>query len=157
MQHVIVGAGPAGVIAAETLARLEPDSDVVLVGDEPGPPYSRMAIPYYLTGMIDEAGTHIRKTANHFEDLGIRVVQARAEAVAPADGRLQLVNGDSLGFDRLLVATGASAVKPPVPGLDSEGVHHCWTLADARAIARTARSRQRPDVSAERRDVRPWW
>ncbi len=139
MQHVIVGAGPAGVIAAETLARVDPDSEVVLIGDEPEPPYSRMAIPYYLTGMIDEAGTYIRKTANHYQDLGIRVVQARAQAVAPDDGRLDLANGESLAFDRLLVATGASAVKPPVPGLDAEGVHHCWTLADARAIAKLAK------------------
>ena len=138
MQHVIVGAGPAGVIAAETLVRLDPDSDVVVVGDEPGPPYSRMAIPYYLTGMIDEAGTRIRKTANHYQDLGIRVVQGRAESVAAADGRLTLEGGESLAFDRLLVATGASAVKPPVPGLDADGVHHCWTLADARAIAALA-------------------
>ena len=134
----IIGAGPAGVIAAETLVRLDPGSDVVVVGDEPGPPYSRMAIPYYLTGMIDEAGTRIRKTANHYQDLGIRLVQGRAEAVAAADGRLTLEGGESLAFDRLLVATGASAVKPPVPGLDADGVHHCWTLADARAIAALA-------------------
>ena len=46
MQHVIVGAGPAGVVAAETLRKGDRAADIVLIGDEPEPPYSRMAIPY---------------------------------------------------------------------------------------------------------------
>ena len=45
MQHVIVGAGPAGVVAAETLRKGDRAADIVLIGDEPEPPYSRMAIP----------------------------------------------------------------------------------------------------------------
>ena len=50
MKHVIIGAGPAGVIAAETLRKVQPDSSVTIINDEPEPPYSRMAIPYYLIG-----------------------------------------------------------------------------------------------------------
>ena len=61
MHHVIIGAGPAGVIAAETLHRRDPDADITLIGDEPEPPYSRMAIPYYLIDGIDEQGTYLRK------------------------------------------------------------------------------------------------
>ena len=45
MQHVILGAGPAGVIAAETIRKHAPADRIVLVGDEPEAPYSRMAIP----------------------------------------------------------------------------------------------------------------
>ena len=56
MRHVIIGNGPAGVIAAETLRAQRPADDIVLVGDEPEPPYSRMAIPYLLAGDIGEAG-----------------------------------------------------------------------------------------------------
>ncbi len=44
-RYVIVGAGPAGVIAAETLRKLDRDGDILLVHGENGPPYSRMAIP----------------------------------------------------------------------------------------------------------------
>ena len=62
MTYVIIGAGPAGVTAAETLRKADPAGEVVLIGGEPEPPYSRMAIPYLLTGMIDEAGTYLRKT-----------------------------------------------------------------------------------------------
>ena len=55
MNHVIIGAGPAGVVAAETLKKLDPESNVTLIGNEPEPPYSRMAIPYLLIENIDEA------------------------------------------------------------------------------------------------------
>ena len=53
--HLILGAGPAGVIAAETLRRYAPNDAIMIVGDEPEPPYSRMAIPYLLAGRIDLA------------------------------------------------------------------------------------------------------
>ena len=60
MKHVILGAGPAGVIAAETIRKHAPQDEIVLVGDEPEAPYSRMAIPYLLMGNVGEEGTHLR-------------------------------------------------------------------------------------------------
>ena len=134
MTYVVLGAGPAGVVAAETLAKTSPGNDVVLIGDEPEPPYSRMAIPYYLTGKIGEAGTYLRMTDDHYAALGITYLQGRADSVDPKAGKLTLVGGESRDFDKLLIATGASPIKPPVEGLDLAGVHHCWTLADARRI-----------------------
>ncbi|MGH8247765.1 MAG: FAD-dependent oxidoreductase, partial [Gammaproteobacteria bacterium] len=75
MQHVIVGAGPAGVIAAETLRKVDPDSAILLVGDELEPPYSRMALPYYLSNRIDEAGTYLRKSKQHYRDRRIDLIR----------------------------------------------------------------------------------
>ena len=135
MQHVIVGAGPAGVVAAETLRKGDRSAGIVLIGDEPEPPYSRMAIPYVLDGSVEESGTFLRKTDGHYEGLGIEYRQGRAESVAPADGALTLSGGERVSYDRLLLATGATPFQPPVPGLDSPGVHNCWTLADCRQIA----------------------
>ena len=135
MQHVIVGAGPAGVVAAETLRKGDRAADIVLIGDEAEPPYSRMAIPYVLEGMIEEGGTHLRKTNGHYEGHGIQYRQGRAESVAPADGTLTLAGGETVSYDRLLLSTGATPLSPPVPGLDLPGVHNCWTLADCRKIA----------------------
>ncbi len=53
MRYVILGAGPAGVTAAETLRKCDPDSSITLVSGEKEPPYARMAIPYLLEGKID--------------------------------------------------------------------------------------------------------
>ena len=80
MKHIILGNGPAGVVAAETLRRVAPADDILLVGNEDEPPYSRMAIPYLLEGNIDEAGTYLRKTAGHFASL--RIEQRRGRVVA---------------------------------------------------------------------------
>jgi NAD(P)H-nitrite reductase large subunit len=138
MTYVVVGAGPAGVVAAETLAKTDPGSEVVLIGREDAPPYSRMAIPYYLTGNIEEQGTYLRKTEGHYDNLGIKYVQAEVESVSPDSHQLNLKGGGTQSYSKLLISTGASPIKPPVPGLDLPGVHHCWTLEDARKIIELA-------------------
>ena len=133
--HVILGAGPAGVIAAETIRKHAPYSDTItLVGDEPEPPYSRMAIPYLLMGNIDEAGTYLRKTPSHFAGLRINQLFAQAVSVDIAIKSIALSSGEYLSYDRLLIATGSRPARPPIPGIDSAGVHPCWTLEDARKI-----------------------
>ncbi len=136
--HVILGAGPAGVIAAETIRKHAPQDAITIVGDEPEPPYSRMAIPYLLAGNIAEAGTHLRHAPDHFERQRITVRRGRAVSIDTVEREVALEGGERLGFDRLLIATGSRPVKPPVPGIDSPGVHTCWTLDDARHIMQLA-------------------
>lgn len=135
MKHVIVGAGPAGVVAAETLHKSDHNAEIHLIGGEPEPPYSRMAIPYLLEGNITEDGTYLRKTAGHYDALAIQYSHGRVETVTAGDNSLTMEGGGSIGYDRLLIATGARPVQLPVPGMDLAGVHNCWTLADARAIS----------------------
>jgi len=135
MRHVIIGNGPAGVIAAETLRAQRPRDDIVLVGDEPEPPYSRMAIPYLLSGDIGEAGTYLRKGPDHFTGLRITLRQAAAQNINTQARTVLLSDGGVLAYDRLLLATGSSPADPPIPGIDSPGVLTCWSLADARKIA----------------------
>lgn len=138
MRHVIIGAGPAGVTAAETLRKQDPAAEVVLIGDEPEPAYSRMAIPYYLSNKIGERGTYLRHDPDHLDKLGIGQIQGRVTRVDSAAKQLQLAGADPVGFDRLLLATGSNPIKPPIQGLDQPGVHHCWTLEDARNIVKYA-------------------
>jgi NAD(P)H-nitrite reductase large subunit len=139
MKHLILGNGPAGVVAAETLRKLSAGDEITLLGDEPGPPYSRMAIPYLLMGDIEEKGTWLRKDPGHFERLGIALKAGRAASVDTAKREVRLESGEKLAWDRLLVATGSRPNRPPIPGIEMPGVHPCWTLEDARAIAARAR------------------
>ncbi len=143
MKHVIIGNGPAGVIAAETLRKADSKADITLIGDEPEPPYSRMAIPYFLMGNIGEAGTHLRKEKGHFDALGIKLLKGRAAGIDAKARKVKLADGKSLDFDRLLIATGSHPLKPPIAGLDAPNVHTCWTLEDARAIVKLAQSGSR--------------
>lgn len=135
-KYVLIGAGPAGVQAAEAIRHADPVGDITLLSGEPGEPYSRMAIPYILTGRIDESGARSRKAAGHFASLAIRYRNQRAVKVhaGPVGGTVDLDDGSRLPYDRLLVATGSSPALPPIPGTDLPGVTTCWTLDDARFI-----------------------
>lgn len=139
MRHIILGAGPAGVIAAETIRKHAPHDEVYLVGDEPEAPYSRMAIPYLLIGNVGEDGTHLRHAGDHYDRLGIQLKRNRAVKVDAAAKTVTMDDGSTHGFDRLLIATGSSPATPPIPGIAGPGVHSCWTLADARAIMARAK------------------
>jgi len=134
MRHVIIGSGPAGVIAAETLRKTDPAAEITLVCGEGEVPYARMAIPYLLKGDIDEAGTYIRKDPDHFRRLRLELVHARARDVDTASRTVALSNRRSLPYDRLLIATGSRPSRERIPGIDLPGVQTCWTLDDARAI-----------------------
>ncbi len=135
MDYLILGAGPAGVLAAESLRAADPSGAIVLIGDEPEPPYSRMAIPYLLIEDIGEEGTYLRHGEGHYENLRIEVRRDRASGVDTGARRVALEGGESLAYDRLLIATGSRAAMPPIPGIDLPGVETCWTLEDARRIA----------------------
>lgn len=137
MNFVIIGAGSAGVRAAETLRDNLPDASITLVSGEPGEPYARMAIPYILNGAIDEDGARQRRSHEHLAALGIRYLNQRALQVqaGPNGGQVELEDGSRLDYDRLLVATGSSPSLPPIPGTDVPGAVTCWTLEDARQIA----------------------
>ncbi len=138
MRHVIIGAGPAGVRAAETIRALQPEADITLVDGEGEAPYSRMAIPYLLEGKIGEQGTWLHRPLDFYSQQRIALVRGRAKELDAAAKRVLLEDGTALDYDRLLVATGARAINPPVQGLAHDRVHHCWTLEDARAIEQLA-------------------
>jgi NAD(P)H-nitrite reductase large subunit len=139
MKYLIIGAGPAGVAAAETLVRTDPGGEITLLRGEAGEPYARMAIPYLLSGRIQERGTHIRPDPAHYGRLGIQVLGGRATSVDPQARIVRLADGGTLPYDRLLVATGSTPALQKIPGIDLPGVHTCWTLEDARFLLEHAR------------------
>ena len=138
MNHIIIGAGPAGVIAAETLRKLDSVSNITVIGDESEVPYSRMALPYLLADKVGEDGTHLRHGADHYAAHGIKIRQGRVTAVDTDAKSVTMDGGDSLSYDKLLIATGSHTLRPPIAGMDLPGIENCWTLADARRIAERA-------------------
>ena len=136
--YVVVGAGPAGVQTVEHLRKNDPSSSILLVGGENEPPYSRMAIPYLLIGKVGEDGTYLRRDSDHYEKLCIEYRQGLVKKVDADGSTLNMADGSAISYGKLCLATGASPIKPPIPGLDNKGVHHCWTLEDARKIIELA-------------------
>ncbi len=138
MQHIIIGAGPGGVVAAETLRKTNPTDQITLIGDEAVPPYSRMAIPYLLVNDIEESGTFLRAT-DHYENHGINYLQGRVASIDSDAKSCTLENGDILNYDQLCIASGSTPISPPIEGIDLPNVHSCWTLEDAREISALAK------------------
>lgn len=132
-RHVIVGGGTAGLNAILTIREQERgESEIVLVSAER--PYARMVLPYYLGRGIAESRLFTLTPARMAQ---LRVqphIGRRAARLDPAANALTLDDGAILPYDDLLIATGSSPVKPPVPGADAPGVHSFWTLAQARAV-----------------------
>lgn len=131
-QHIIIGAGPAGVAAAETIRARDADAAVTLISHEPA--YSRMVLPYYLAKEIPEkhvlTGHQDYFTERNIEailGIGVQQVDAGQKTITLSDGTIR-------AFDSLLIATGSSAQQAPIPGTDLEGVYSFWTLADARKV-----------------------
>ncbi len=139
MHYVIIGAGPAGVNAAEHLRKYDPVSQITMLVAEDVPPYSRMALPYYLVGNIEAEGTYLRKNSGHFQDLNITLKHGRASSVDTSAKVIKLLDGDTLSYDKLLVATGATATRPPIPGIDLDNIFNCWSLADSHKIVQSTK------------------
>lgn len=132
-RHVIVGAGTGGLNAITTIREIDHGaSEVVLVSVER--PYSRMVLPYYLARDITES--HVF-TANPSRLAQLKVtphIGRRAASLDTKANKLTLDNDTVIEYDDLLIATGSSPVRAPVPGADSPGVHSFWTLDQARDV-----------------------
>jgi len=133
---VIVGAGLAGAKAAETLREEGFTGRVVLIGAEPQRPYERPPLSKGLllgTAEPDSAYVHEPDWYDR-HDVELRTGSA-AHAVDRDRRRVRLAAGEEIGYDRLLLATGARPRTLSVPGARLDGVHHLRTLTDSERIA----------------------
>ncbi len=136
--YVIVGTGVAGIAAAEAIREQDPSGQIVLIGDERYGFYSRPGLAYYLTGEVPEDQLY-PYLPRDFRRLGLRQINDRVVSVEANEHRITLSTGQTIRYDRLLLATGAQASPLNVPGHDLEGVIKFDTLEDTREIIQLAR------------------
>ena len=137
-RYLILGMGPAGLSAAETIRALDTTADILLVSDDAYGYYSRPGLAYYLTGELRDDALY-PFTEQDFRERDLRRLQASAVALHPGSHQLELQDGRRLDYDRLLLATGSLAFKPPLPGIDLEGVVKLDDMADAQEIVERCR------------------
>ncbi len=138
-RYVIVGTGVAGIAAAEAIRQVDPQGQILLIGDEPDGYYSRPGLAYFLTGEIPEKQLFPFR-AEDFRRLRLTWWHDRVTRIDPARHVLQVQKRpEPVRYDRLLLATGSAAVRPDWPGIDLQGVVKLDTLPDARTIRRLAR------------------
>lgn len=144
-RYVIIGMGVAGIAAVEGIRRVDPLGEITVVGDDPHGFYSRPGLAYYLTGEVE--GEHLFPyPPDDLRKLNARFLRGRVSRILPAEGTVALASGGTLPYDRLLVATGAHALKLDTPGSELAGVVKLDNFDDARAILAGARRARRAVV-----------
>jgi NAD(P)H-nitrite reductase large subunit len=132
--YVIIGDGIAGSSAAETLREEAPDAEITVITDEGEPLYNRILIKEFAKGKLPAAPISIHDEGWYEErDIDLRLNTHVVEI--DVDGSaVHTHEGERIGYDGLLVATGGTPTQLPVENSDAEGVHHFWTFEDARNI-----------------------
>lgn len=128
MRHLIIGGSIAAIKCAQKLRRLDPASEVTILSEE-ARPYAKMSLPYLLSGEITRRGIWLEVPE------GTRFLGKQAVVrVLPVEKKVVNEPGQEFDYDRLLIASGASAQPPDFEGGASPGVFTVRNLADIAAI-----------------------
>jgi NADPH-dependent 2,4-dienoyl-CoA reductase/sulfur reductase-like enzyme len=133
---VIIGGSDAGISAGLRVRELDPSAEVRVVLADSFPNYSICGLPFYVSGETLDWRDLAHRHADDLQAAGLDLLMdRRALSIDPSTNRVLVsaLGSDELdlGYDRLVIATGAEPVKPPIPGLDLEGVHLLHTMEDS--------------------------
>lgn len=139
MHVAIIGNGAAGLAAARAVREIKPSAGITIISGEPGPAYARCLIPEVLAGARDIQDIVLAKQ-QFYHDYAIDFRPGKKVSSIDAGGHeITLEGGQSISYDGLLVATGASPVLPGWPGSDLPGVFTLRTAGQAVRIGEMAR------------------
>lgn len=138
MRYVIIGTGVAGFSAVEAIRSVDRTGEIVLIGDDPHGFYSRPGLAYFLTGELQDK-TLFPKTRETYARLKFIYKKTRVMGIDRQHKTLMLADKTPLTYDKLLIATGASAIPLTVPGANLQGVLKLDDLEDARGILKYAK------------------
>jgi NAD(P)H-nitrite reductase large subunit len=134
MTYVIVGNGVASVGAIEGIRKLDKEGNIVVVSEENTPTYGRPLISYFLAGKIGLDRMSLRPDG-YYEKNNVELkLGSRVVGLDTGSKTLALSNGESVSYDKLLLATGGVPFMPPIKGLEGPGIYNFTTLAHAEIL-----------------------
>lgn len=140
MRYLIVGSGPAGISATEEIRKDDPESPITMVTADLHPAYSPVMLTYWVSGRYPRESLFFRDVGSwaeaHQVDLRCGVTVTAVDVYRQA---VKLSAGNDIAYDRLLIASGAVPVLPPIPGIRAGGVYTFRTFADAEGILTSRR------------------
>ncbi len=133
MDYVVIGDGAAGMAGADAIRSQDQNGSITLISDDPNAYYYRAALTNYLSGQLRNDQLW-GVPAGWYSQHGISRVSGLTTGVDVEGRVVQLDDGRSIAYERLLIASGASPIELSVPGADLPGVMTFRTLRHARAI-----------------------
>lgn len=137
-RYLIIGSGPAGATATETLWKLDGKEDITVISDEGYPYYRREHLARLISGDKSEEEL-FEKGKDFYKKMGVNFVGGTVLKVSSEQNQVTLTDGRTLDYDSLLIATGGKPIVPPWRGIQLEGVSTFYNLDDARRVTRLAR------------------
>ena len=135
MKYVVIGNSAGAIGCIEGIRQVDQEGSITLISKEPYHTYSRPLISYYLLGKTDEERMKYRP-GDFYEKHNVQCrLGISAERIDPMKKEVFLEDGSSVGYDRLLVATGSNPMVVPIKGLETvEKKFTFMTLDDAKAL-----------------------
>jgi len=138
-KYLLVGGGLASGQAAKQLRERDPHGSIILVGEEPYVPYDRPPLSKEFLRREKPRDALFFDPEQYFRDQGVDLILGeRVQRLEPATKIALLASGETIAFEKVLLATGGRPVRLKLPGGDLPGVHYLRTLDDSAAIAAEA-------------------
>jgi NADPH-dependent 2,4-dienoyl-CoA reductase/sulfur reductase-like enzyme/rhodanese-related sulfurtransferase len=141
MKVIIVGGVAGGASCAARLRRLDEKAEIIMVERGPYVSYANCGLPYHVGGVIEKESSLLLASAQSFHGMFNIEVRTNTEAVEISSQEKtvslrNVVSGEIIheSYDKLVLAPGAVAVRPPLPGIDLPGIFHVRTVPDAKSI-----------------------
>lgn len=136
MKYVIVGAGIAGVSAAQTIKDIDKNGEVILIGEERYFPYKRFLLTEFITGTI-ETEEVFYTSAEFFEQKGIKLRKSElVKSINTDEKSIKFFHNEIMNYDKLLIATGGSPALGPVLRPYQKNIQRYYSLKDILLIKR---------------------
>lgn len=122
-------------VASGLRRRLGGDDEIVVLERGSWTSYSACGIPYWIAGDVDSPDDLVARTPEQHRKNGIDVrLGVEATAIDPVARTVSVRDGEPIGYDRLVIATGAEPVRPGLPGIDGTGIYGVQSLDDGQAV-----------------------
>jgi len=139
-KYLIVGSSHAGLSAIESIRIQDVGGSITLLNQEDSLPYSPTILPYVVSGKVD-AGNFYLMEQNDLDAYGITFRRgSKVVKVDPLSHTVGLQSGQSLEYEKLLLATGADPAIPPIPGLKNAPFHVLRTIEHANQLRQAAQT-----------------
>ncbi|UCD92561.1 MAG: NAD(P)/FAD-dependent oxidoreductase [Methanobacteriota archaeon] len=145
MHVVVIGTGGAGISAIQTMRELDKKCKITAISKEKFMPYSPCSLPYLIGGEIKKKNI-FRVGKDFYERNKVKPLLGKTVSMIMPEEKSVLVDGRKVKYDKLLVAAGSQPLRPPIPGIDLDGVFGLGNLGDAERILKWVKKGARKAV-----------